>query len=109
FRARALALGGTGSADERFIQALYQVLLNRTASAAEVSGWSAALPTLGAGGMAAGFVQSREFRALEVQALYSTLLQRPADEAGLTGWVDSGLDLSTIRADIGASAEFTGQ
>jgi aldose sugar dehydrogenase len=109
FRDRARLLVSTGSDDGRFIRALYLVLLGRTASAAEVSSWLAALPTAGARGVAAFFVGSREFRLLEVGTLYATLLQRQAEAAGLNAWVDSGLDLTTIRAAIEASAEFAGQ
>src|SRR5262249_37624058 len=109
FRDRARLLVGAGSDDERFVRALYLVLFGRTAGAAEVNGWLGALPTAGSRGVAAFFVQSREFRLQEVGALYATLLQRPADAAGLNFWVDSGLDLSAIRAAIEASAEFAEQ
>jgi hypothetical protein len=109
FRARAQLLIGTGSEDERFIRALYLVLLGRSASASEVNGWLGALPGLGARGVASAFLHSREFRTLEVTALYATLLQRRPDAAGLNGWVNSGRDLLSIREGIEASEEFATQ
>jgi hypothetical protein len=106
FYARAQTLVTSGTADQRFIQAMYQTLLNRPALPAEVSGWVAVLPTIGRVGVAMGFVESNEFRAGTIAAFYATFLQRSADQAGLNGWVTSGLDLGHVREAIEASPEF---
>src|SRR5262249_12414773 len=44
---RAQTLISSGTANERFVAALYQTALGRVASSAEVSAWAAALPSLG--------------------------------------------------------------
>ena len=38
---------GAGTPDERFVQALYLLLLGRTGEASGVAGWVAGLPSLG--------------------------------------------------------------
>jgi hypothetical protein len=106
FYARAQTLITSGTADERFVQAMYQFLLNRPASAAEVSGWVNALPTIGRSGVALGFAQSNEFRADTVAAFYAMFLHRSADLPGLNGWVNSSLDLAHVRLGFEGSAEF---
>jgi hypothetical protein len=109
FYAHAQTLSASGTADQRFVQAMYQALLNRTAATPEVSGWMTALPAIGRVGVAMGFVQSDEFRAETIAAFYATFLQRSADQAGLNGWVASGLDLGHVREGFEASAEFMQQ
>jgi hypothetical protein len=95
----------SGTPDERFIQAMYQLVLNRQASSTEVSQWEKALPTVGRAGVAMAFVESAEFRTDMVTALYNTVLQRDPDAAGLSAWVSSGMDLRHLREGIEASPE----
>src|SRR5262249_24653004 len=101
----AQTLVSSGTPDERFIQAMYQLLLNRQASTTEVSQWENQLPTLGRAGVAAAFVESVEFRTDMVTALYNTVLQRNPDAAGLSAWVSSGMDLRHVREGIESSTE----
>jgi Domain of unknown function (DUF4214) len=101
----AQKLVSSGTPDERFIQAMYQLVLNRQASSTEVSQWENALPTLGRAGVAAAFVESAEFRTDMVTALYNTVLQRDPDAVGLSAWVFSGMDLRHIREGIESSPE----
>jgi uncharacterized repeat protein (TIGR01451 family) len=103
---RAQNLISTGTANQRYVQALYQLLLGRTASAAEIAGWVNALPALGLRGVALSILQGSEYRALVIGGYYSTLLHRPADPAGLNGWVGSNLSLTSIRIAIESSSEF---
>jgi hypothetical protein len=105
FYARSQTLVGSGSADERYVQALYQVLLGRRGEAAGVAAWAQALPSIGARGEALGFLSSTEYRTDLADAYYSALLHRPAD-AGLSGWVSSGLDAGAMRAGFESSPEF---
>src|SRR5207302_855887 len=59
FYDRAQALSSSGTADERYVQALYQLLLNRTGGAVEVAGWVGALPQNGRPAVALAFLQSQ--------------------------------------------------
>jgi hypothetical protein len=106
FASRANTLFTTGSANERLVRALYSLLLNRSASSAEVSGWVNLLPRVGGSGVALGFLTSQEFRTDTVSGFYTALLNRDADLAGLLGWVNSNVDLTSIRAAIEGSPEF---
>jgi hypothetical protein len=106
FFEHAQTLVSSGTPNERFVQALYQTILNRAASDSEVASWVSQLPTIGRFGVALGFLESNEFRTGAVDSFYSTLLQRAADAAGLTAWVQSGKDLEHIRQGFEGSAEF---
>jgi hypothetical protein len=97
FYTRAGALVPAGTGDERFIRALYDLLLQRPASDAEVSGWLGALPGLGRGGVASALLASVEYRSRRVEALYQDLLGRPAAPAEAASWAGSPFDLLTIR------------
>jgi hypothetical protein len=103
---RAQTLGGAGGADERFVGALYGLLLGRPAGAAEVAGWLGALPALGRAGVAQAFLSSAEYRLDAVESDYGALLHRPAEPAGLAAWSSSGLDLYFLRVGIESSDEF---
>ena len=106
FRMRANSMFTTGTADERFVRALYQLLLNRTASASEVQGWTPGTGQVQASATVFGFLNSREFRTDVVSAYYISLLHRPSDPVGLESWVASKFDLGAIRAGFLGSTEF---
>jgi hypothetical protein len=107
FYARAQARAADGSADERFVRALYQLLLRRAAADSEVAGWVGALPQLGGAGVAGSFLGSAEYRRGAVACDYGALLRREAEPAGMSFWASSsGLDLFFIRAGIESSDEF---
>jgi hypothetical protein len=107
-----------GPGSPAYIAALYSKLLGRAASTAEIDFWNGVIGSLGNAGVANLFVHSGEFRGLQVGALYGNppnravivpnLLHRTTapSSAELSFWVNSGLDLLTIQADFGASAEF---
>jgi hypothetical protein len=106
FYNRAQTLVATGTADQRYVQALYLLLLDRTAGAAELAAWNGALPSLGTGGAALAFLGAAEFRTDQFEGYYNALLHRPADAAGLNGWVFSNLDMASVRVGFEASQEF---
>ena len=112
----------TGGTDAGFIQSLYNQLLGRTPSPAELAAWLSALPSLGRVGVANAFVHSSEFRGDVVQELYGftyapvqsvaslfvNLLHRTSAPAAaeINGWVNSGLDILTVDIAIAGSVEF---
>jgi virginiamycin B lyase len=98
----------TGTPNERLVNALYLLLLNRTPGTAEVQGWIAQLPTLGQGGLASTFLSSAEYRGNIIRGYYTTLLHRstPPSAAEVNGWVVSGLDLERVRIGFENSLEF---
>ena len=61
FGRRADALVTSGTTDERYLGALHLALLQRPATADELSAWLAALPELGREGVVACLVRSNEF------------------------------------------------
>jgi hypothetical protein len=108
FYNRAQQLSTSGTADQRFVQTLYSLVLNRTASAGEVQGWLGSLAASGRNAVASGFLHSGEYRGLMVQSYYSSILHRgtPASAAEVNGWVASGLDLTSIRVGFEESYEY---
>jgi hypothetical protein len=106
FYNRAQTLVSAPTADQSYVQALYLVLLHRTASAAEVAGWTTVMWQGGRQAVAMGFLQSPEFRTYQLEGYYDALLRRPGDSGGLHNWVMSSLDLSTVCIDFESSSEF---
>jgi hypothetical protein len=106
FFARAQTLVGSGAAPERYVQALYQQLLNRPGSAAEVAYWVNLLPQLGRQGVAQGFLASTEYRTGVVTGDYSALLHRAPYAGEPAYWVFSDRDVARIRVGFEASPEF---
>jgi streptogramin lyase len=98
----------TGTPNERFVRAVYVLLLNRTPSNTEVQGWVAQLPALGQAGLANIFLSSAEYRGNIIRGYYSTLLHRSTlpSAAEVNGWVVSGLDLARVRIGFEVSLEF---
>jgi hypothetical protein len=103
-RAQALVSGGT--ADQRYVQALYQVLLERSAAETEVAGWGNYMSHAGQPAVALAFLGSPEFRTHQFEGYYNALLHRPDDPAGLNNWVMSSFDMHTARTWIEGSSEF---
>jgi hypothetical protein len=108
FASLANKLIGGSNADANYVAALYQVVLNRTASTAEVNGFLSALPGLGRAGAALVIEESAEFRGEKTALLYFTLLDRsaPPSAAEVAGWVNSGLDFLSIEATMASSPEY---
>src|SRR5262249_28102910 len=101
--------GGTAAG---FVQALYQTVLGRAASAAEVQGGTQAL----AGGtsraaLAAALVNGVEALTLKVQGDFDQLLHRAPDSVGLNSVVAAlqrGLRNEDLIAALVSSAEYYG-
>lgn len=110
FYNRAQTLISTGSRDERFVQAMYLVLLNRTGDAAELTGWTSILGQSGRSGVALGILKSAELRNLAIDSYYVGFLHRTAESAGKTAWRDvwnsPDANLATVRARFAASDEY---
>jgi hypothetical protein len=111
FYARTQTLSSSGTADERYVQGLYLLLLNRRGDALEMAGLLNVLPVVGRQGMALGFLKSPEFRTDQFEGYYNALLHRPSnpdnmDPNSLNNWVFSNMDMSTVRIGFESSAEF---
>ena len=106
FYNRAQSLISSGTADDRYVKALYLVLLDRSPSAAEVQYWVTVLPQIGLQGIAIGFLHSTEFRTDLYESFYNALLHRPSDAPGLNFLVTSAMDTAQVRVDVGGSPEF---
>src|SRR5262249_37507253 len=106
FMDRAGRMEPSGTPEERFVQALYNLALNRDAEPGAVSFWTNALRNSSRGAVAAAILGSQEFRGDVIRDLYQALLDRDADDAGLHGWAGSGLHLGQIRRAFLQSQEF---
>jgi hypothetical protein len=106
FYDRAQTLIPTGSADERYVQALYQLLLHRSARIDELQIVVRALAQVGRQGVAMSVLQSPEYRTLVVEGYYTILLHHSGTAADVAAWVNSGLDLASIRLHFETGSEF---
>ncbi len=98
-------------ADQLFVQELYQDVLGRTGSLAELNGWVAYLNQTGHSLLAVttGIEQSGEARMRLVKSWYVADLGRSASDAEAQGWVTmlaNGASEDQVQAQIIESAEF---
>jgi hypothetical protein len=96
----------TGTTQQRFVQALYQKVLNRTPQATEVAYWVNLLPQLGQSGVALAFMDSMEYRLDLFTSYYETLLHRVPNPTEPQYWNGTGLDVSSVRIGIESSPEY---
>jgi hypothetical protein len=106
FYARAQTLVASGTADQRYVQALSLLLLNRTGTPAEVAAWASAVSSQGRQGVALGILTSPEFLTDQLEGYYNALLHRPDDLLGLHALVSSPLDVEAVRIGFESSPEF---
>jgi hypothetical protein len=106
FYARAQTLSSSGTADERYVQALYLLLLNRPGDALGASAWVNVLPEFGRHGVALNILTSTEFRTDQVEGYYNALLHRPAEPMGLNNWIFANLSIDAVRVGFESSQEF---
>jgi subtilisin family serine protease len=93
-----------------FVERLYQSVLNRTASDADLLNWTARLD---AGEtrtqVAMSFLNSSEYQSHLINSVYEQLLDRPVDAGGLIFWLGQmqlGLPIETIMVAIASSSEY---
>jgi hypothetical protein len=99
--------GGLGAT---WVAGLYHDVLGRTASSAEITGWTNAM-TGGttAAAIASAFVSSAEREANRVRNAYTTYLGRTATSSEISGWTSllvSGMTNEDLIADFVGSAEY---
>jgi hypothetical protein len=105
FDDHAQTLISTGTRQQRDVQALYKLLLNRTGDSAEVAGYVNSLPQIGLQGVAQALLTAAEFRGDLFEGYYNALLHRPSDPA-ISNAVFSNLDAASIRIGFEGSPEF---
>jgi hypothetical protein len=101
-------IGGTDP-NQSAIQAMYQLLLNRTADNNALSYWQNFLQSNSITTAAQNILQSQEFRALAVSGFYLSLLGRRIDDVSKNFFASpdlQGQSLSQIREEIEDSPEF---
>jgi FG-GAP-like repeat/Calx-beta domain/Domain of unknown function (DUF4214)/FG-GAP repeat len=103
---RAQSLVFTGAPDQRYVDALFQLLLNRDGSESDISYWVGALGNVGRQSVALDFLASTEFREDQFEGYYDALLHRPGDVNGLDYWAALNLDIDTVRVAFEANDEF---
>jgi hypothetical protein len=106
FYARAQGLVATGTADQRYLQALYQVMLNRSAAPAEVNVWLGILAAHGRTAVALAIASSVEFRGNAIRTDYTTLLGRTPSSAEVMSWATLPLPLLNVREGLLLGQEF---
>jgi hypothetical protein len=108
FYNRAGTLESNGTADQRYIEALYSVLLNRNPSNSDLSAWTGVLTPVDRGTIVNTFLSTFEYRADVVRGYYSSILHRPSLPSGaeVAAWAASGLDLRNIRIGFESSLEY---
>ena len=127
FAQRNLFLITSNNSDAGYVQALYNLLLDRSLAQgsltqSEIDQWLGALPSLGRAGVAEQFLVSMEFRGDAVRSFYGdpTLIPLPflpflppllhranAPAASeIQSWVDSGLALLAVENGFDGSPEF---
>lgn len=80
-----------------YVQDLYLVLLNRTASADELAYWNGVLSGQnGAANVAMGILTSTEYRMDFAQSIYEQDLHRSASSSELSGWANATASLQQL-------------
>ncbi len=99
-----------GSANQIFVDQVYQDLLNRQADAVGLAFWSSLLDQgVTRTQVVADIEASTEFLTVTVQNVYQQFLHRAADPSGLSGWVSNlqhGATLQQVEAGIIGSPEY---
>jgi uncharacterized protein (TIGR03118 family) len=100
----------TGGANARFVDQVYQDLLNRQADPAGLAAWTGALDRgVTRAQVVAGIESSTEYQTVVVQKAFQQFLHRPADAAGLNAWVNflqQGHTVEQMEAGLLGSPEY---
>jgi hypothetical protein len=98
-----------GSTNQGYVLGLYQDVLNRTPTPAEVNGWVTQLNSgTSRNAVATAFLTSTEYRTDLIDSYYATFLERQPDPMGLATWLgafQSGSTDQQVLASIFGSAE----
>ncbi len=89
-----------------WVKQLYQTLLERTATTAEVNTWLSYLTSHTRLQTATAFLALPEYRSDEVTAYIQNFLHRTPTASELSNYVNSGSDLLTIQRTILGSTEY---
>lgn len=106
FFLRAQFLIPSGTQQQRYVQALYNLMLFRNANPTELQGWINRFATLGQAGVALGILGSGEFRTNQFTGYYNALLHQPADPVSLPRWVAMPMGMRQIRITFYSTALF---
>jgi hypothetical protein len=106
FYNRAQTLITSGTPDERYVQSLHELLLNRPATASELANGVVGMATMGRAGYVLSLLRGPEFRTDQFEGYYNALLHRPAEPTGLNSWLMSNLDIHSVRIGFETSPEF---
>lgn len=100
----------SGGTDSGYVQRLYQTVLGRAASAADLAVWVPRMtsPEFGRGRVVDGIWFSTEAAKRRAGAYYRVFLQREPDGPGLQGWADVLLRSGegAVRTGIAGSQEY---
>ncbi len=99
-----------GGTHERWVEDLYESLLNRTVDDAGLGYWVGEATTVGTQEVAHAFYQSTESRRARVAVLYRRFLDRDPDVEGLAYWSDvlaSGNDVALAGFLVASDEYFT--
>ncbi|MEX2120447.1 MAG: DUF4214 domain-containing protein [Pirellulales bacterium] len=98
----------SGGTDEAWVLALYQNLLGRSASSAEIGFWTNRLAAVDTRDIVLGFLFSDELRLASITSWYASDLDRPPDPGSAQFWLSQlrqGLTPDDVRVRLLVSAE----
>ncbi len=95
-----------GHINTDFVQSLYINILGRTGSAGEVAGWNDLIQQLGFAGIANGFIESAENRAITLDTYFQTFLHRAPTTTESNTFVNSSADLLTMEGLVLSLPEY---
>jgi hypothetical protein len=102
-------LSGSLSTPQSFIQAMYNELLGRSGSLAELNGWVPVLTAQGQAAVANDILRSSESLGRVVDQLYLRFLGRQSDPGGRAAWINAlqnGSTLDAVEAGFLTSPEY---
>ncbi|HEV3079110.1 MAG TPA: hypothetical protein VGY66_05000 [Gemmataceae bacterium] len=95
-----------------FVQGLYNDLLGRTGTMAELNLWVSVYDTQGQAAVANGIFRSSESLGRIVDSFYLRFLGRQSDDAGRSAWINilqHGASLESVEAGFITSPEYLGR
>jgi autotransporter-associated beta strand protein len=94
----------------KFLNSVYQIVLNRPIDSGGLSFWTQQLKTLSRQQVAFDILSSPEAEKDRIQSFYVTFLKRPADSGGLSHWLqllqNGGRDEDVLAGLLGSTEYF---